>query len=216
MPPPNGGPGAHQCAGRDGGGAGLTRSNAAAPSNAGRHTGQRRRPCRSTLGRHGGAGPARPLISHSPSQRPTPCSTAPDPAPFCRCRLAAARSRRAHCRWQRRVHPGAGPWRVPWRGVARHRRLRASAAADAAPGAATGGQVQLAQARAPSGPDRPNSLDRRRRQPGQRRPARPAGMAAAPVMERPAAPDQRHLLHPTALLAQVRVHCGARGTARQP
>ena len=34
-----------------------------------------------------------------------------------------------------------------WRGVACHRRLRASAVADAAPGEPTGGQVQLTQAR---------------------------------------------------------------------
>ena len=73
----------------------LARSNPPPPPN-----GQCRRPCRPTLGRHGGAGPARPLIPRSPSQRPTPCSTAPDPAPVLPMPPCAARHgrARAHCR----------------------------------------------------------------------------------------------------------------------
>ena len=94
------GPGPHQCAGRDGGGATDAQQRRSALQCRPGHTGQCRRPCRPTLGRHGGAGPARPLISHSPSQRPTPCSTAPDPAPVLPMPPCAARHgrARAHCR----------------------------------------------------------------------------------------------------------------------
>lgn len=86
-----------------------TRSNATAPSNAGPgHTGQRRRPCRPTLGRHGGAGPARPLISHSPSQRPTPCSTAPGSSP-----RSADAALRGKARSRSRTLPMTAA-RAPW------------------------------------------------------------------------------------------------------